>query len=31
VTSHYRPTPESLSLDAAAQMLKTGAAARALE
>ncbi len=31
VTSHYRPTPKSLSLDAAAQMLKDGAAARALE
>jgi hypothetical protein len=31
VTSHYRPTPESLSLDAAAQMLKSGAAARALK
>ena len=31
VTSHYRPTPKSLSLDAAAQMLKSGAAARALE
>jgi len=31
VTSHYRPTPKSLSLDAAAQMLKDGTAARALE
>jgi hypothetical protein len=31
VTSHYRPTPKSLSLEAAAQMLKDGAAARALK
>jgi hypothetical protein len=31
VTSDYRPTPKSLSLDAAAQMLKDGAAARALK
>jgi hypothetical protein len=31
VTSHYRPTPKSLSLEAAAQMLKDGTAARALE
>jgi hypothetical protein len=31
VTSDYRPTPKSLSLDAAAQMLKNGAAARALK
>jgi hypothetical protein len=31
VTSHYHPTPKSLSLSAAAQMLKDGTAARALE
>jgi len=31
VTSHYHPTPQSLSLSAAAQMLKDGTAARALE
>lgn len=31
VTSHYRPTPKSLSLEAAAQMLKDGTAARALK
>jgi hypothetical protein len=31
VTSHYHPTPKSLSLEAAAQMLKDGTAARALE
>jgi hypothetical protein len=31
VTSDYRPTPKSLSLEAAAQMLKDGTAARALE
>lgn len=31
VTSHYRPTPKSLSLEAAAQMLKDGTEARALK
>jgi hypothetical protein len=31
VTSHYRPTPKSLSLEAAAQMLKDGTAARAFK
>ncbi len=31
VTSHYHPTPQHLSLAAAAQMLKDGAAARALQ
>jgi hypothetical protein len=31
VTSHYHPTPPSLSLDAAAKMLKDGSAARMLQ
>jgi hypothetical protein len=31
VTSHYRPTPASLTLTAAAQMLKDGSAARMLQ
>ncbi len=31
VTSHYHPTPPSLSLDAAAKMLKDGTAARTLQ
>jgi hypothetical protein len=31
VTGHYHPTPQSLSLAAAAQMLKNGSAARALQ
>jgi hypothetical protein len=31
VTSHYHPTPPSLSLDAAATMLKDGTAARTLQ
>jgi hypothetical protein len=31
MTSHYHPTPQSLSLAAAAQMLKDGTAARALQ
>ncbi|HEY3987774.1 MAG TPA: hypothetical protein VGM02_00640 [Acidobacteriaceae bacterium] len=31
VTSHYHPTPSSLSLEAAAKMLKEGTAARALQ
>jgi hypothetical protein len=31
VSSHYHPTPQSLSLDAAAKMLKDGTAARMLQ
>jgi hypothetical protein len=30
-TSHYHPTPPSLTLDAAAKMLKDGSAARMLQ